>query len=271
MPELPEVETVRRALGPRIRGQRIVRVVVRQPRLRWPVSPVLRRHAPGQRVQTVQRRGKYLLLGLDAGTVILHLGMSGSLRILNKAVPPEPHDHLDLCFHSGRVLRLRDPRRFGSVHWTRSDPQRHRLLRNLGPEPLTSAFNGDYLYHSSRGRRLAMKTLLMDARVVAGIGNIYANEALFVAGVHPARHAGRVSRLRCDRLVEAVRDVLRRAIHAGGTTLRDFRHPGGAAGYFRVDLKVYGREGQPCVCCGTLLRRRLLNQRSCFYCPLCQR
>lgn len=271
MPELPEVETVRRAVEPGLRGRRVEQVIVREPRLRWPVSSRLRSTLPGQRVQAVQRRGKYLLLRLDAGTLLIHLGMSGSLRILDTAPSPGPHDHLDLRLSQGRLLRLRDPRRFASVHWTRADPLRHRLLRGLGPEPLGPRFDGTYLYRAAHCRRVAIKHLLMNARVVAGIGNIYANEALYAAGLHPKRAAGRISPARCERLAKSVRAVLRRAIAAGGTTLRDFREPGGRAGYFRIELQVYGRGGQPCPRCGADLRHLRQGQRSSFYCPRCQR
>lgn len=271
MPELPEVETVRRAIEPGVCGRCIERVVVREPRLRWPVQRRLVRELPGQRIQAVRRRGKYLLLQLDTGTVLIHLGMSGSLRILSPRHQPGSHDHLDIRFRQDRLLRLHDPRRFGSIHWTRTDPARHWLLRDLGPEPLGPAFNGAYLYARTRGRRVAMKNLLMNARIIAGLGNIYANEALYAAGVHPARAAGRISAARCERLAAAVREVLERAIAAGGTTLRDFREPGGRAGYFRVELKVYGRDGKPCLGCGATLRRQQQTQRATFYCPRCQR
>ena len=270
MPELPEVETVRRAIEPGIRGRRIEQVVVRQPRLRWPVQPRLVRELPGQQVHTVQRRGKYLLLQLDTGTLLVHLGMSGSLRILNTNHQPGPHDHLDLCFHKC-LLRLHDPRRFGSIHWTRADPNRHRLLRDLGAEPLGPAFNGAYLYNHTRNRQVAIKNLLMNSHVVAGLGNIYANEALHDAGIHPTRSAGRISQARCERLATAIRAVLHHAITAGGTTLRDFRTPAGRRGYFQIDLKVYNRAGQPCPNCTTPIRRLQQGQRSTFYCPRCQR
>lgn len=271
MPELPEVETVRRAIEPGLCGRRIERVVVREPRLRWPVQRRLVRELPGQCIQAVRRRGKYLLLRLDAGTLLIHLGMSGSLRISSPKHQPGSHDHLDIQFSQDHLLRLHDPRRFGSIHWTRTDPARHWLLRDLGPEPLGPAFDGVYLYARTRGRRVAIKNLLMNARIIAGLGNIYANEALYAAGVHPARVAGRLSAARCERLAAAVRKVLERAIAAGGTTLRDFHEPSGRPGYFYIALKVYGHGGEPCPGCGTTLRRLQQTHRATFYCPRCQR
>ncbi|MFP5344618.1 MAG: bifunctional DNA-formamidopyrimidine glycosylase/DNA-(apurinic or apyrimidinic site) lyase, partial [Gammaproteobacteria bacterium] len=211
MPELPEVETTRRGILPHVQGARVAEVIVRNARLRWKVEPGLKRELPGQTVRAVERRAKYLLLRCDAGTLILHLGMSGSLRMLGQAAPPAKHDHLDIVFDGGLCLRLRDPRRFGAALWTRTDPARHPLLSRLGPEPLSGEFNGDGLYRRASARRAAIKQLLMDSRVVAGIGNIYANEALFLAGIHPSRAAGKVSRARCARLAQAVKQVLREA------------------------------------------------------------
>jgi formamidopyrimidine-DNA glycosylase len=270
MPELPEVETTRRGIAPQIVGRRVTRVLVRQPRLRWRVPAALARELPGHAIRDVERRAKYLLLRTDAGTAILHLGMSGSVRIVPCATPPAAHDHLDIVFDDGRCLRLRDPRRFGTLLWTTRDPLAHKLLRDLGPEPLDEGFDGNYLYRVTRGRRLAARDLLLNSRVVAGVGNIYANEALFSAGIRPTRAAGRLRHAECARLVTAVRDTLSKAIRAGGTTLRDFMNADGLPGYFQQTLKVYGRAGEPCPRCGTRVRLKRLGQRSAYYCPRCQ-
>lgn len=271
MPELPEVETARRGIAPHLVGRRIRRLEVREWRLRWPISRRLPAALRGRAIEAVGRRGKYLLIRAGGGTLLWHLGMSGSLRALADPPPPGPHDHVDLELSGGTVLRFRDPRRFGSLHWTGGDPLRHRLLAGLGPEPLGEDFGGGWLHARSRGRRAAVKTFLMDARVVVGVGNIYASEALFEAGVAPSRPAGRVSRARYGRLAAAVREVLARSIEAGGTTLRDFTEADGRPGYFARELRVYGRAGEPCVRCGEPVRVKTLGQRSSFYCPRCQR
>jgi len=272
MPELPEVETTRRGIAPHVTGRRVEKVIVRQRRLRWPVPAALDRELPGQVIASVSRRAKYLLLGTDRGTVILHLGMSGNLRLVPAAEPPGKHDHVDIVLDDGRALRLRDPRRFGAVLWTRTDPAGHQLLRDLGPEPLDEDhFDGDYLFQRSRGRRQSVKTFLMDSHTVVGVGNIYANEALFMAGIRPGIAAGRISRPRYRRLAEAVVQVLGDAIAAGGTTLRDFLASDGRPGYFAQQLRVYGRAGLPCPVCGTPIRGTRLGQRSTFYCPQCQK
>lgn len=271
MPELPEVETTRRGIAPAVEGGRVEALVVRQRRLRWPVPRALDRELPGARIATVGRRAKYLLFSTDRGTALLHLGMSGSLRLLDDPGPAGAHDHVDLLMACGTVLRFNDPRRFGALLWTRRDPGLHPLLRHLGPEPLGPAFDADYLAGRARGRRAPIKHLIMDSRIVVGIGNIYASEALFTAGIHPARAAGRVSRDRLGRLVEAIRAVLDDAIAQGGTTLRDFRGSDGAPGYFALSLRVYGRAGEPCPACRTPVRHRVLGQRATYYCPACQR
>ena len=271
MPELPEVETTRRGIAPHLEGRRIAAVTVREPRLRWPVDPDLPARLEGQTVLSVGRRAKYLLLATDAGTVILHLGMSGSLRLVPAGTAPGRHDHLDVCLDDGRCLRLNDPRRFGSVHWTEGAPEGHRLLAALGPEPLAAAFDGAHLYGLSRGRRAPVKAFLMDSRVVVGVGNIYASEALFRAGIHPRRPAGRIARARYERLAEAVRMVLGEAIAAGGTTLRDFVDSTGRPGYFAQSLRVYGNEGATCVDCGQKIRKEVIAQRATYYCGRCQR
>ena len=270
MPELPEVEVTRRGLAPQLAGRRISGVSVREPRLRWPVPSAVLALA-GRTVSAVRRRGKYLLVDCGDGHLILHLGMSGSLRVLDPATPLEPHDHYDLLLESGRCLRFNDPRRFGSLHWSEGDPADHPLLAALGPEPLTSAFNADYLARRARGRRVAIKQFLMDQRVVVGVGNIYASEALYRAGVHPRRAAGRVSGARLAALVEAIRAVLGAAIRAGGTTLRDYVGADGTPGYFRQRLYVYERAGRPCRRCRTPVRHLVQGQRSTYYCPRCQR
>ena len=270
MPELPEVETTCRGIAPHVLGKRIAQVVVREPRLRQHVSPSFARDLQGRIVQTVERRAKYLLLRTEAGTLILHLGMSGSLRVAAPLQPLLAHDHIDWCFEDGTCLRLRDPRRFGLALWTQLDPLCHPLLRHLGPEPLTE-LDAEALFRRARGRKLTIKQFVMDSRSVVGVGNIYASEALFRAGIHPARPAGRVSRQRYERLVIAIKAVLGEAIDAGGTTLRDFVGGQGEPGYFSLQLQVYGRAGDPCRTCGSTIRQLSQGQRSTYYCPRCQR
>ena len=271
MPELPEVETTRRGITPRLLGRRISRVEVREWRLRWPISRQVLTRLPGRRVQDIGRRAKYLLLETDAGTLILHLGMSGRLQLVPPDRSPGPHDHLDLVVEDDICLRLTDPRRFGAALWCRGDVGRHWLLCGLGPEPLEPGFDGDYLYRHSRKRRVAIKNFIMNARVVAGIGNIYACEALHLAGVHPSRSAGRIAHARYLRLAECIRHVLEEAILAGGTTLRDFAAADGSPGYFGQRLRVYGRAGEHCDRCRAPLRQRRIGQRATWYCPGCQR
>lgn len=272
MPELPEVEITRRGIEPLLVGRRVVAVRVYNARLRWPVPRALARRLPGREIHSVTRRAKYLLVGTDAGTLILHLGMSGSLRLVPEGLPPERHEHLDFALGDRRVLRLRDPRRFGAALWTPRDPLIHPLLRHLGPEPLGPDFDGARLHRMARGRRAAVKTFIMDGRVVAGVGNIYANEALYRAGIHPARAAGRIALPRYERLAGALREVLAEAILQGGTTLRDFVSSDGAPGYFSIRLRVYGKGvGGACERCGTVLASRVIGQRSSVYCPRCQR
>lgn len=271
MPELPEVETTARGIAPHVVGQRITRVVVRERRLRRPIPRNFAAGVTGQVIRKVMRRGKYLLLTADDGTLIIHLGMSGSLRVVPVATVAEKHDHVDLQLDNGLAVRLRDPRRFGLMIWTRADPLRHPLLRGLGPEPLADVFDGDYLYQRSRGRRSAVKVFVMDAKVVVGVGNIYANEALFAARIHPRRPAGQLSRAQCRALAAAIKRVLRQAIGEGGTTLRDFVAGDGRPGYFRQRLKVYGREGGACPRCGKAISCIRLGQRATYFCGRCQR
>lgn len=271
MPELPEVETTRRGIEPHLRGRRIERLIVRQPRLRWPIPADLGKRLQGLVIDKVERRAKYLLVPFEQGTLIMHLGMSGSLRILPAGQPPEKHDHVDLVLDSGQMLRFTDPRRFGAVLWQPVHEPLHPLLANLGPEPLTDEFDGDYLFERSRRRQAPVKTFLMDGRIVVGVGNIYANEALFAAGIRPDRAAGKVSRERYGRLAEEVKHVLARSIRQGGTTLRDFVGGDGKPGYFSQQLEVYGRGGEECRSCGEALTEVRLGQRSTVFCRRCQR
>jgi formamidopyrimidine-DNA glycosylase len=271
LPELPEVENTRRGLAPHVRGRRIVALELYERRLRWPVPARLPARVRGQRIVAARRRGKYLLLELAQGTLLLHLGMSGSLRLIPRQAPRAPHDHFDLVLDSGAALRLNDPRRFGSLHYTRADPLRHPLLRHLAPEPFAAAFDEPYLWRITRGRRLAIKQLLMNSRLVVGVGNIYASEALFRARIRPRRQARGLTRADAARLTRGVRAVLTQAIRAGGTTLRDYRGADGAPGYFRQRLYVYERAGKPCRRCGTPVRAFMQGQRSTYYCPSCQK
>lgn len=271
MPELPEVETTRRGLEPLIIGKEVARVQVNNSALRWPVPGSLARSLPGLVVQSVNRRSKYLLIGLSGGTLIVHLGMTGHLRCVRACEQKIKHDHVEIFFTDGTVLRYNDSRRFGAMHWTTRDPLEHERLAGLGPEPSSAAFNADYLYRLSRGRSVAVKPFLMDGSVVVGVGNIYASEALFRAGVAPQRSVSKISRATYQRLVQAVVAVLDQAIAAGGTTIRDFTASDGRPGYFTQSLRVYGRSGQPCLTCGTAICQNRLGQRSTYYCPSCQR
>lgn len=270
MPELPEVETTRRGLEPHLSGQRITAVVIRNARLRSPIIPELAQILPGLSVRSIFRRGKYLLLDCGQGWLLLHLGMSGSLRVLPADMPPEKHDHFDLVLESGFCMRLRDPRRFGAVIWTEADPMFHPLLMRMGPEPLSDAFDGGVFYRSTRNRRVSIKQALMDSHVVVGVGNIYANEALFRAGINPALLASRLGRKRCDTLVQIVKEVLQLAIAAGGSSLRDFVDSAGKPGYFQQQYFVYGRTGEACRVCGSAIQLLRQGQRSTFYCSSCQ-
>lgn len=270
MPELPEVETTRRGVAPHITGRRVARVVVRESRLRWPVPGELPRLVAGATVEAVQRRAKYLLIHTSVGSLLLHLGMSGSLRIVESGIAPTRHDHLDIELEGGVVLRFNDPRRFGCCLWL-ARGEVHPLLAGLGPEPLSDAFCGTHLYTLSRKRRGPVKPFLMDQKVVVGVGNIYAAEALFAAGIRPDRAAGRISLARYERLATEVKRVLTYAIGCGGTTLRDFVGSDGKPGYFAQELSVYGREGEPCRRCGKNLKNSRLGQRATVYCVTCQR
>lgn len=269
MPELPEVETVRRGLAPHLAGQALKGARVRQPSLRWPVPTDLDRRLRHRRVVGLSRRGKYLLLHLDRGHLLVHLGMSGSLRLIQATDPPGPHDHLDVLLENGLALRFRDPRRFGAVLWCET-PSAHPLLAPLGLEPLETDFDGDWLHRTTRGRRAPIKTLLMDAHLIVGIGNIYANEALFHAGIHPLCPAGRLSRSRYAKLAEAIKRTLEAAIRAGGSSLRDFVDGHGNPGYFQQTYYVYGRQGKPCRNCGNTIRLLRHSGRATYFCPTCQ-
>ena len=269
MPELPEVETSRRGIEPHLVGQPIVDVTIRNRKLRWPVSKDVDRHLPGETITSVDRRAKYLLINTTGGTAILHLGMSGHLTIVDRDAPASIHDHVDIGLGSGHALRLRDPRRFGSLHWS-DDPHHHWLLKDLGPEPLGDEFGGEYLWRRSRGRRVAVKQFIMNANVVVGVGNIYASESLFLAGINPKRAAGRIARPRYEALAEAIGNVLQRAIRAGGTTLRDYYGGFGEAGWFQQELDVYGREDEPCHRCGRPVTAIVQGQRATYYCKNCQ-
>lgn len=269
MPELPEVETSRRGISPYLVGHTILYAEVRNARLRWPVAGEIL-SLSDQTVLGVHRRAKYLLIELAAGWIIVHLGMSGSLRILPEYIEPGKHDHVDLVMDSGKVLRYTDPRRFGAWLWANS-LQESAVLAHLGPEPLSEDFSGAYLYQKSRGKKTLVKPWIMDNKVVVGVGNIYASESLFTAGIRPDRAAGSLSEAEADRLVETIKQVLLRSIEQGGTTLRDFLQSDGKPGYFAQELQVYGRTGEPCRVCGTPIETAKHGQRSTFFCRRCQR
>ena len=269
MPELPEVETSRRGIEPHIIDTRVSRVLIRNRSLRWPVSRDVDRNLPGQTISSVTRRAKYLLINTKNGSAILHLGMSGSVFIVDRDTPARVHDHVDITFDSGKILRFRDPRRFGSLHWSKQALQ-HKLLKSLGPEPLDDYFDGDYLWAQSRGRSVSIKQFIMNAKIVVGVGNIYASESLFLAGINPKRTAGRVSRSRYQKLAAVIKDVLGKAIKAGGTTLRNFYGGDGKPGYFAQQLEVYGRDGEHCHYCNSMIGSIIQGQRSTFYCKQCQ-
>ncbi|HAI59026.1 MAG TPA: DNA-formamidopyrimidine glycosylase [Xanthomonadaceae bacterium] len=270
MPELPEVETTRRGLAPHLEGRRVTTVTLRRPDLRWPIPEAVCVRLPGQRIEAVERRAKYLLLRTAAGSAVWHLGMSGVMRVLPADTPVAVHDHVEVGLDDGRLLRFTDPRRFGSLLW-QPVGETHALLAGLGPEPLSDAFTGDTLFAASRGRKAAVKPFLMDQAVVVGVGNIYAAEALFEAGIRPTTPAGRVTRERYQRLAAAVKRILGCAIERGGTTLRDFLNPDGLPGYFEQELFVYGREGEACRVCASALKSLRLGQRATVWCPRCQR
>lgn len=269
MPELPEVETTRRGILPALQNHRIAHVIVRNRGLRWPIAADFAAQLIGQKISNVQRRAKYLLIQLERGTVIWHLGMSGSLRILPAHVPHRAHDHVDVILETGHLLRFNDPRRFGCAIWT-DDVEHHKLLQALGPEPLNDEFNVEYLAAKAKGRSVSIKQFIMNATIVVGVGNIYASEALFHAGIRPRRAAGRIKRDELKKLVKSIKKVLSNAIQQGGTTLRDYVNANGTPGYFRQKLFVYERAGEPCRKCKSLIVQITQGQRSTYYCPSCQ-
>jgi len=271
VPELPEVETTKRGIAGALLGHRVSNAAVRDRRLRWPIPANFESTVHGQTVRSVERRAKYILVGFDNGSLILHLGMSGSLRLVQPGTPPRPHDHWDLELDSGWVLRFHDPRRFGSLHWTEGDPAKHPLLAKLAPEPLSDVFDAEYLYRATRKRSVAIKQLLMNSSIVVGVGNIYASEALFRAGVAPRRRARRITKAEAAKLVAAVKQVLEAAIKIGGTTLRDYLDPDGSPGYFRQKLFVYERADSACRICQSTVKHFTQGQRSTYWCPTCQR
>jgi formamidopyrimidine-DNA glycosylase len=270
MPELPEVETTCRGIRPHLFKQTIRQVIVRNRQLRWPVSNKLVTEARNTTINSVERRAKYLIIYTDSGSIIIHLGMSGSLRITHTDQAAEKHDHIDIILDNDKVLRFRDPRRFGSVFWTRNDPLLHKRLVDLGPEPFSKHFSSDYMHALAQGRKQSIKAFIMNSHIVVGVGNIYACEALFLAGINPNTAAGKLSAQRWQKLVDAIIQVLRQAIEQGGTTLRDFTGSDGQPGYFAQSLNVYGREHEPCLQCQGTIRRITQGQRSTFYCTKCQ-
>ncbi|ASJ71169.1 bifunctional DNA-formamidopyrimidine glycosylase/DNA-(apurinic or apyrimidinic site) lyase [Granulosicoccus antarcticus] len=270
MPELPEVETTRRGIKPHLVGKTIQQVTVHNPNLRWPV-PTTIKALQGAIVASVTRRGKYLLVDVPAGTAIVHLGMSGSLRISPADEPRRKHDHIELLLESGDILRFHDPRRFGCFLWAAAGEPPHKLLASLGPEPLANEFNAEYLFQASRKRQVPIKNFIMNSQIVVGVGNIYASESLFMAGIRPARAAKTLTRKQAEALVEAIKLVLQRSITQGGTTLRDFTNSDGNPGYFAQSLQVYGRTDEPCRKCRKPIKQSVIGQRSTFYCSHCQK
>lgn len=271
MPELPEVETTLKGIQPYIENQRIKNLVVRHYGLRWPIQKNISQILKNKVILKITRRAKYLLFQVDSGVIILHLGMSGSLRLLTKEVPPKKHDHVDIVLSNNMILRFTDPRRFGALLWADQDPALHPLLKNLGPEPFDRKFSGAYLWQVSRKRNAPIKALVMNNKIVVGVGNIYATEALFLSEIHPEMPANQLSKMQCQKLVAVIKQVLRKAIKAGGTTLKDFVNSDGKPGYFTQYLKVYGRAGMLCVRCHDTLKSLRVGQRSTVYCPTCQK
>lgn len=275
MPELPEVETTRRGITPKTDQQTISEFIVRNRNLRWPVDTTLCQQLAGQKILSIGRRGKYLLLETAIGTLMIHLGMSGTLRVVPHNTPVQKHDHVDLVLANGFTLRLNDPRRFGSVMWHPIDQgdilSHHKLLSKLGPEPLSDAFNGDYLYEKSRNRKMAIKSFVMNSNIVVGAGNIYANESLFMTGIHPEKLAGKLTKKQAHELAENIKTVIAAAIEQGGTTLKDFLSPDGKPGYFVQKLNVYDQAGKACKNCSTPIEKKVLNQRAAYFCPSCQK
>lgn len=270
MPELPEVETTCRGISPYIEKHTIVDVTVRNHKLRWPIPNDIADTLSKQQIHKISRRAKYLLFHCDSGTLIIHLGMSGSLRILEKHVEPAKHDHVDISMNNGYLLRYTDPRRFGSILWTADNIFSHQLLRHLGPEPLSEHFSTQYLSDQAKGRKSSIKTFIMNGKIVVGVGNIYANEALFLAGIHPQTIASQLTKEKIEKLVTSIKQVLIKAIKEGGTTLKDFKNSDGKPGYFAQHLNVYGRKDQTCYRCSNIIQMYKELQRATYYCPLCQ-
>ncbi len=270
MPELPEIETILRGLEPFFVGTVVQDVVVRQSKLRWPIPFGIQGNLIHQKIISLQRRGKYLLMRMDSGALILHLGMSGSLCVVDSTTSLKAHDHVDIIVSDNLILRYNDPRRFGAILWTKDDPLQHWLLKSLGPEPLLGDFTAQYLKKKASNRRIPIKVFIMDSHVVVGVGNIYAAEALFLAGIHPITPAGKLSLSQCKSLVASIQLVLQSAIHMGGTTLKDYVNSEGKPGYFAQQLNVYGRAGLACTKCQNPLQRIILGQRSTVFCETCQ-
>jgi len=271
MPELPEVETTCKGISKHLINKTVAKVIIRQPKLRWPIPARLKKELPQNKIISVKRRAKYILIATNAGTLIIHLGMSGSLRIVKANTPFDKHDHFDLVLKNRTCLRLHDPRRFGAVLWTKKPILEHKLLCKLGPEPLSSEFTNDYIYEKSRKRKVNIKQFIMNGHIVVGVGNIYASEALFLAGIHPRKAAGSISLPRYEKLVKSIKQVLTAAIKQGGTTLKDFTQSDGKPGYFQQQLNVYGRAGEACAVCGKTISRCVLGQRTTYYCTHCQK
>ncbi len=271
MPELPEVETSRRGIEPHLLNKKIKKISIRQHKLRWPIPKNLPQLATGRVIHAVSRRAKYIYLELENGTIIIHLGMSGSLRICTDKTPAEKHDHIDIQVANNKILRLRDPRKFGCVLWAKGSVDEHRLIKPLGPEPLSDAFTAHYLHDKAKKRQCTIKTFIMNSHIIVGVGNIYASEALFRAGINPKSKAGKISLARLEKLVAAIKLTLELAIKEGGTTLRDFTGINGQPGYFAQKLLVYGRSGEDCTQCGKPIKQFTQQARSTFYCSQCQR
>lgn len=270
MPELPEVETTRRGIEPHVKGCKVSKIIVRNARLRWPIPKDLPELLENRKLYAIHRRGKYLLFEFSHGHLIVHLGMSGSMRVIKTKETHGKHDHVDIKF-GNTTLRFNDPRRFGAILWEDGEIYDHKLLKHLGPEPLSDAFDAEYLYRHSRKRSQAVKSWIMDSKIVVGVGNIYANEALFNSGIHPLKAAQKLTKAQAMNLVKEIKDVLSKAITRGGTTLRDFVGGDGKPGYFAQELNVYGRGGEPCKSCGKKLTEKRLTQRSTVYCTHCQK
>jgi formamidopyrimidine-DNA glycosylase len=270
MPELPEVEITRRGIAPQVEGHTVTDIVIRNPRLRWPVPKAISKTLAGLKIIAVKRRAKYLILETAKGSLLLHLGMSGSLRVLERGIPATTHDHVDIVF-GDHMVRFRDPRRFGCLLWHTLSIESHPLLKHLGVEPLGAAFTGEYLHRATRGRKVAIKQLIMNQAIVVGVGNIYASESLFRAGIRPQTQAQKLTRVRCDRLAQCIVETLNDALDAGGSSLRDYVQSTGELGCFQLRTFVYDRDGEPCRTCGSPIKVIRQGQRSTFYCPTCQK